>query len=262
MPTENFYQQFFTGTLRINEPIILPKPTSLPNYVVIDGNSGAGKTTTAVIVSSRSGLSHIGEYGNYLDHKSGEKFPNFPPLNIDEVIKSHPLWTHLELRRREHQIFSSLGKPETMQVVERSPLSLIAFEYAKMQQGIPFEISMLLEKYLELYKMGILIEPSGYIFITVSPESVRDRIKNVENNPTLQFLCSSRTITSINDFIERFCAKYIDPEKYLKLNSDTDTQEEMAIKIIDFVNKITSFKKPTNGISALATQSQNGDLIF
>jgi hypothetical protein len=263
MSVEGKYGQFRLGPrLSPEAKILSPEPVSLPDYIVIEGNSGAGKTTTANIIENSIAIPHIGEYGNYLNFDIGENFPNFPPMDSNEVVGSNPIWPQIEIRRRAHQIFSAQKSPETMQVVERSPISLIAFEYAKMQQGVAYDICNLPGLYSKLYEAGILKEPSGYVFIKASPESIKERVKSRRINPTQEFLCRPQTINSINEFIERFLIKYIEPSRYLMLNSDITNQEDMATEIIEFINKLKGNLEPTNGISMLAHNALNGQPLL
>lgn len=263
MSAENTYEQFYLGQNKFPDiPISLPEVAHIPDYVVIEGNSGAGKTTTVNIVAEETNFPHIGEYGNYINFSAGESFPLFPPQSSSDVIQTNTLWAQLEFRRRSHQLSSNAKTPNIMQLVERSPISLVAFEYAKRQQGIPSEIDHLLGLYSKLYEVGILKEPNGYVFIKVSPEFVKERIKLKGNNPTLEFLCSDKTISSINEFMDKFFTKYIYPDNFIILDSDRTSQTEMANKIAAFIKKLGTNSQPTNGIIALAHNSLIGECIF
>lgn len=263
MSAENPYQQFYLEPYRFLETIVsLPEVATIPDYIVIEGNTGAGKTTTTNLVASQTGLAHIGEYGNYVNFEGGETFPKFSPQNPSEVIRSNTLWTQLEFRRRAHQLSAGERQPGVMQIVERSPLTLIAFEYAKMKQGIPAEIDHLLGLYDKLYGIGILKEPSGYVFIQVSPNVVQERIKLKGNNPTLEFLCSNGTISAVNEFMNGFFAKYINPENFIILNFDTTTQEGLANSIINFIGSLKGKLQTTNGISSIAHNALIGEPIL
>ncbi len=263
MSVENPYQQFYNEPYRFPEtPVSLPGVMHIPDYIVVEGNSGAGKTTTTNIVARETNLVHIGEYGNYVNFSEGETFPQFPPQSASHVIQTNILWTKLEFRRRAHQLVSQAQSPDAMQLVERSPISLVAFEYAKMKQGIPFEIDHLLGLYSKLYELGILKEPNGYIFIRVSPNVVQERIKLKDNNRTLEFLCSDKTISAINEFISAFLAKYIDRDSFIILDSDKASQEELANAIVFFLDGLKGKSQPTNGIITLAHNALIGEPIF
>lgn len=262
MSAENPYKQFYTEPDRFKETTVsLPEIVPIPNYIVIEGNIGAGKTTTTNLVASQTGLTHVGEYGNYVNFAGGESFPKFPPQNLDEVIRTNTLWIQLEFRRRAHQL-SAREKSGIMQIVERSPLSLVAFEYAKMKQGIPSEIDHLLGLYSKMYDTGILKEPNGYVFIQVSPGVVQERIKIKGSNPALEFLCSNKTILAINEFMNGFFAKYINPENFIVLDSDTTNQEGLATSIVNFIGKLKGKSQPTKGITALAHNTLIGESIL
>lgn len=263
MSLENPYQQFYSEPYRFPEtPVSLPEVVSIPDYIVIEGNTGAGKTTITNLVVSQTGFAHIGEYGNYVNFAAGETFPKFPPQNPNEVISSNTLWTQLEFRRRAHQLSAGERQPGAMQIVERSPLTLIAFEYAKMKQSIPSEIDHLLGVYYKLYGTGILKEPNGYVFIQVSPPVVQERIKLKGHNPRLEFLCCSATILAVNEFMIGFFVKYINPKNFIILNSDTTTQESMANSIINFIDRLKGKSQTTNGISSLAHNTIIGEPIL
>lgn len=263
MSTETSYQRFYVEPYKFPEiPVSLPKFATIPDYIVIEGNSGAGKTTVADIVARKINIPHIGEYGNYINFSNGESFPQFPPNGIGEVIQTNTLWTKLEFRRRAHQLSLPTQLPNKIQLMERSPLSLIAFEYAKKLQEIPFDAEHMLGLYSMLFGVGILKEPSGYVFIKVSPNVIRKRIKIKNNNPTLEFLCGDKTILAINNFMVGFLTKYIDPDNFIILDSDSLDQNELADRIIDYVNRTKKAPQPTNGINIFAQDLLTGRSSF
>ncbi|OGM07124.1 hypothetical protein A2130_00620 [Candidatus Woesebacteria bacterium GWC2_33_12] len=263
MGTENLYRPFFTGINKFEMELIpLPNRVGLPNYVAIEGNSGAGKTSTSLLVHKETQLPHIGEYGNYIDFEKNESFPQFPPNNVQDIIQSNTLWSKIEFRRRVHQLNLQDKFPNSLQIVERSSISLFAFEYAKMKLGLPYEFTHLSGLYSMLYETTILKEPCGYVFLRVSPETVRARI-NIENaNKSLKFLCNRKSVLAINEFISFFLNTYIDNESFIILDSVKFNQVGLSKQIIEFIDKLKSRNRQSNGISRFNHDVLAGKIIF
>lgn len=191
----------------------------IPPYIVVEGNVAVGKTTlTERINTVLAGSAIIKEYADQANWDAGETFPAFPPKSREEVLSSNVFWIDLENRRIEKQIHANeAGK--TMQIVDRSPLSLMAFEYAKWCQGILADISDIASRYIRLCDEGIYKEPAGYIHLTASVDTIHERIGN-SSGLTLPFLYKKQTIDQIDRFITYFLKNCLQPEQYLVINND------------------------------------------
>ena len=258
MSSENEYGRFCLEPLKSEVQMSLFDRVVLPGYVVLEGNSGSGKTTVANDLGKRLDFVHIGEYGNYLDFKNGEKFPNFPPKNIDDVLTSNSIWPQIEIRRRSHQIEFAEKYPNSVQIVERSLLSLLAFEYAKKEQGVVFDIQNLIDIYSELYQKGILIEPSAYVFLKASPEIIRERIKDKRDSLSLRFLSSSKSVITINGFIQEFLEKYVAQENYLIIDSGEVKPEDIVEKVVAFIKRLEYPIKPNASLISFIYNIKTG----
>lgn len=258
MSNENEYGRFCLEPLKSEVQVSLFNRVSISGYVVLEGNSGSGKTTLANNLEKRPGFVHIGEYGNYLDFKNGENFPNFPPKNINDVLNSNSLWPQIEIRRRSHQIEFAEKYPNSVQIVERSLLSLLAFEYAKKEQGVVFDIQNLTDIYSELYKKGILVEPSAYVFLKASPEIIRERVKDKKDSSSLRFLSSSKSVIVINEFIQEFLEKYVPKENYLIIDSGKIKSEDIIEKLVAFIEKLENPIKPNDSLVSFIYNVKTG----
>lgn len=192
---------------------------NVPNHIALEGNVGAGKSTVAIFFGQKYNLPHIGEYGNYVDFAGGERFPIFPPEDNLSVISSNPLWINLEFRRQTHMIEAIRSERKDLLLVERSPLSLVAFEYAKMKQGLPYEISNLVGNYAMLIDTDQIKEPSGYVFLNTTPDTVGKRIAE-RGGRSIDFLFNPTTCTQIEDFFVFFKRNYLTTVDYIDIQTD------------------------------------------
>ena len=207
---------------------------SIPNHVAIEGNVGAGKSTVASLFSYMYGYPHIGEYGNYVDFPGGERFPIFPPQDNLSVVTSNPLWINLEFRRQKHMLDTTKYNKKNILLVERSPLSLVAFEYAKMKQGLPYETTNLLGNYAMFLATGQIKEPLGYVFLNTSPETVEKRIIE-RGGRSINFLFLPQTCIQIEHFFEFFKRNYLTGDRYQDIQTDKLSPEVIATQIKLFI---------------------------
>ncbi len=210
---------------------------SVPNQIAIEGNVGAGKSTVAILFGQQYGYPHIGEYGNYVNFSSNEKFPIFPPEKELDIISSNPLWLNLEFRRQRHMIDSIKESNKRMLLVERSPFSLIAFEYAKMKQGLPYEISNLAGNYAMLIQTNHIKEPLGYVFLNASTTTIANRIAE-RGGRSIDFLFDPLTCRHIDQFFTFIKQNYFAQTPYIDIQTDNKRPDVITREIKSFWESI------------------------
>lgn len=241
------FERYMTGKNEFNNMLCLPEAVSVPNHVALEGNVGAGKSTVAKIFCETYGYPHLGEYGNYVNFAGGERFPVFPPNDTISVMSSNPLWIKLEYRRRSHLVDSANEYEKSSFLIERSPLSLVAFEYAKMKQGFPYEVTNLLGNYAMLLDSQRLSEPSGYVFLNTSPEIVEKRIIE-RGGRAINFLFTVETCSQIESFYEFFKLRYLRQNEFEDIQTDNLNPTEIAAIVNRFVQtfdheQLSAFKR-------------------
>lgn len=238
------FEKYMTGKNEYKDVYSIPEKLKIPSYVALEGNVGAGKSTVAKMFSETYNYPHIGEYGNYVNFSAGEQFPTFPPNEIIDIINSNPLWIKLEYRRSAHLFDSGKVKKDTPLLIERSPLSLVAFEYAKMKQNLPFETSNLLGSYAMLLDIGMITEPSAYIFLNTSPEVVKQRIIK-RGGRSIDFLFTTETCSQIENFYDFFKKYYLQKKQYKNIQTDKLDSTEIAKKVGTFIQNINNSETVT-----------------
>lgn len=228
------FERYMTGQNEFADMLCIPESLSIPHHVALEGNVGAGKSTVAKIFCETYGYPHIGEYGNYVNFAAGERFPIFPPSDAMSVMSSNSLWIKLEYRRKSHLVDSSNEYEKKSFLIERSPLSLVAFEYAKMKQGLSYEVTNLLGNYAMLLDAGRISEPSGYIFLNTSPEVVEKRIRE-RGGRSIDFLFTAETCSQIESFYKFFKVKYLNRSEFKDIQTDNLNPTEIATKVNDFM---------------------------
>lgn len=228
------FERYMTGQNEFADMLCIPESLSVPHHVALEGNVGAGKSTVAKIFCESYGYPHIGEYGNYVNFAGGERFPIFPPSDAISVMSSNPLWIKLEYRRKSHLVDSANEYEKKSFLIERSPLSLIAFEYAKMKQGFPYEVTNLLGNYAMLLDSGRITEPSGYIFLNTSTEVEKKRIRE-RGGRAIDFLFTAKTCFQIESFYAFFKARYLKKYEFEDIQTDNLNPTEITTKVNDFM---------------------------
>jgi deoxyadenosine/deoxycytidine kinase len=228
------FERYMTGQNEFADMLCIPENVRVPYHIALEGNVGAGKSTIAKIFSETYGHPHLGEYGNYVNFVNGEKFPTFPPNDAISVMSTNPLWIKLEYRRKSHLVDSGKEYEKNLFLIERSPLSLVAFEYAKMKQGLPYEVTNLLGNYAMLLDAGRITEPSGYIFLNTTAEVVEKRIRE-RGGRAIDFLFTAETCSQIESFYEFFKAKYLNKSEFKDIQTDNLNPADIATIVNDFM---------------------------
>ena len=247
------FEKYAHGGYSSQELSLLEKNNNVPDYVVLEGNVGSGKSTAAILFGQAYGYSHLGEYGNYINFRGCEQFPDFPPKDTLSIISTNPLWLKIEFRRRKHLIDSAIEINKNPLLVERSPLSLVAFEYAKMKQKIPHEVTNLLGNYSMFSDVELFKEPVKYVFLNTIPETVRKRIIE-RGGRSIGFLYDSNTCLQIEHFFDFFKKGYLTSDQFLDIQTDSSLPEQIIKKIKILLDEPvlqtenTSFRKFCNDI--------------
>lgn len=228
----------------------------IPKHIAIEGTAGSGKSTLLDSLRNIEGYNTVGEYGTLLDYSNGERFPNFPPENSADVIKSNALWAILEMRRKK-ELVNAGQNTKRLVVTDRSPISLFAFEYAKKVQGLPFEFTNLAKFYLRLESVNLFKEPSGYIFLLPQPKIILDRIE-ARGGRAMPFLRETSTIESIHEFMLKFSNTYLDPKQYIIIDNSSISLALTTKKVADYMktNLHTESKPFCSLLKHLLTNSE------
>lgn len=239
------------GESALNLKYSLNKPFPLPSQHVLEGNSGSGKTTVSHLFDATEEVARVGEYGHFFSDDIGYSFPDFPPTDNESVIASNPLWIALDLKRRD-LLIEQYNRGIKNVVVERSPLSLLAFEYAKDPSKYPFvdspfqeieakypsDMANLLLIYKGLFNDEILEEPQSYVYLDVKPKTSKSRILSRSGNPTLNFLYDEKTITYISTFMKWFLYTFIPPEQFIIIDTELLNAREVFEQTAKFIQQI------------------------
>jgi thymidylate kinase len=178
--------------------------------VAIEGNTGTGKTTVYDALRD-IGYFGIKEYSFYVMENPEARFPPFPPISLESVVTSHDTWQKIEeLKNKDLQ-----ASQATSTVMDRSFLSIFAFEYAKKMEGYLYDFKMLTEIYRKLLEENRLTIPDSVVHLTANPEMITLN-RNGQVNP---FLYKEETISHIDEFISKY-AKMIYGDSYITIRND------------------------------------------
>lgn len=211
------------------ERVEVLKVSQLPPHIAIEGNSGAGKSTLLKELHNL-GFATIEEYYMFLQTDIGESFPKFPPKSIESVRASNALWVDLEIRRSLERL-TLAKKSNTAQVIDRSPISLLAFEEAKKRIGLPADFLDLPTKLLALYENKVLREPVGYIHLHCSINTIQGRREGL----VLPFLITDETVAAIDTYTQRFLTTYVPANRFLVLDTDLLSAREVRDESSQFI---------------------------
>ena len=227
----------------------LTKIIQKPLFIVIEGNSGIGKSTTSAILSQMLNTEWFGEYTDFINLSAGEAIPQFPPLSEEEVLMTNPIWPRIDLRRE----FCRLKKSHissNIQIIDTSPISVLGFEFAKAVQGLPHGIQDLAIRYQKLYMGKHLVEPNGWIFLDASTETNINRI--IDRGGTHEFLFRKSTIELMRKFRRLFAHTYLDHSHYIFICNDSLSPEETCLIALDFLKNLPV--KPSTGMIKFFTE--------
>lgn len=199
--------------------------SSLRAFVVVDGNSGAGKTTTAAALSTLLNTAPpLPEQVLYAQTPT-ERVLDFPPHSAQEVIETNRLWLMWE-HRRQHDLRLRPGLPDAMFVVDNSSLSVLGFELAKRRLGYPSAVEDLAARYAAAYCDGTLAEPNGWVFVATAPPIVLDRI--ARRGGSVPLLKREDTIEYLDLLRRRFASDYLEPATWIWVDNSQVSLGDVA----------------------------------
>lgn len=133
--------------------------------VAVDGTCFAGKTTLATALARRLRAAMIPEYAELAP------LPPFPPRDHDDVRAALAYLRDLEIRRS-----AQTRRARTPVVIlDRSPLSCIAFQYGMRRLGVPCDHRLAVEAFTTAAMQGLITPPEQYVYLHVEQAVARDR---------------------------------------------------------------------------------------
>lgn len=223
--------------------------SKLPPYVVIEGNSGVGKSTTCQCLARRLfSQRHYPEYGDYVDPALGEELPPFPPQSVEDARHTNKMWPAIDLRRQDERARHAAiaGSRFPLDLVDTSPLSVFAYEAAKAARGFPHDIKDLAERYLRLFDAGKLLQPAAWIFIFAPSGVIYERL--VGKGGTREFLFQQSTMEVTDRFRSYFLSNFLDAADYLLIDNGALTPSEQCDSAASFIVSRTDLTSSTTGL--------------
>ena len=191
--------------------------------IAIEGNTGTGKTLVYDYLKTK-GYVGIKEYSFYIREDALINYPQFPPRDMNTLITSHKTWEIIEKRRA-----SQATDAKRDYVLDRSFLSIFAFEYAKKIHKLIYDCENLAKLYMELYIYKVILIPDVVIHLKSSEQNILTNRQNLVN----PFLYDPLTISSISKFINEF-GIYLCSNNYFEIENNMEDKSKLY-KIVDEV---------------------------
>ena len=169
----------------VNEP---PRPA----VIAIEGPCFAGKTSLALALGHRLGVTAIPEYADL------GPLPPFPARDLDEVRADLEYLLGVERCRTAAIRSSHCG----VVVCDRSPLSCIAFQHAIGRLDVPTDARLAVELFATAADRGEIIEPDAYIYLHVDQTTALAR--QAVRGPVLPCLMDPGVLAAMQAFYQRF----------------------------------------------------------
>lgn len=193
----------------------------LPIYAV-EGVSGVGKTTLLSNLKKFQEISGIDEYTTYA---GGHK--NFPKESgASESIEAFLKW---EIQRS--LVAKRLANQSTV-IMDRSPLSIIVFDYALNQDSTAF--IRVAKAFQRAWEEGEILIPMGFIFIKAPPQTIVERLN--DTNFKLKVFLDRKNIEMMQEFYAFYFKNCINPELVLQLDGTSNPQMQV-LEVIKFLEK-------------------------
>lgn len=173
--------------------------------VWIEGNSGVGKSTVASALAANLGLrcASFAEYHYFLDWSAGNPLPDFPPLSMQAVLNSNPIWIKAEQLRRAARV---AALEADIHILDTSPISVVAYEIAKTRYGYFGAAADMAERFLSMWDSSNIGEPEHWIFLWASAEEIERRI--ARKGGTRPLLMRPEVISYLNNVRRIFADDY------------------------------------------------------
>jgi shikimate kinase len=220
---------------------------ALPPFLAVEGNSGVGKSVTARALAARLDTDWFPEAGSYVDATRGERVPSFPGRDDGTATRECGVWTAVELRRQEHRLHTAAGR-RRIQVVDCTPVSVLAFEVGKARFGLPNALRSLASSYLELAEARRLQEPCLWVFLTAPPAVVLERIRR--RGGSRPFLKQAATVDYLDRVRTLFAAEFVPRSRFLWLDTSAASLEEVVDAVTSRLGRVAG-APPPNATRAL-----------
>lgn len=161
--------------------------------IAVDGLSYAGKTTLVHGLARQVGGVAVAEYSELAP------LPPFPHRDHDDVVAGLRHFLRLECDRTAFARQS--GAPVVL--LDRSPLTLITYEYGLSTLGVPTDSGYAADLYSTAAESGAIFIPDGYIYLRV-PETVTAQ-RTLKRGPIAAHL----TAPSVHAGIEAAAAQFL-----------------------------------------------------
>jgi thymidylate kinase len=190
----------------------------LPVYA-IEGVSGVGKTTLLSNLKFQ-GISGINEYTTYA--RGHQNFPK--ESGTSKAIKAFINW------EKQRSFTAKKLAKHSIVIMDRSPLSVIVFDYALNQDSTAF--IRVAKAFQKAWEEGEIIMPMGFIFIRVPPKTIVERLSNT--NFKLKIFLDERIIEMMQEFYVFYFKNCINPKLVLHLDGTSNPQIQ-ALNVAKFL---------------------------
>ena len=191
----------------------------LPVYA-IEGVSGVGKTTLLNNLKKIPEISGIDEYTTYAGGHN-----NFPKESgASESIEAFIKW------ETQRSLVAKRFTNQNIVIMDRSPLSIIVFDYALNQDSTAF--IRVAKAFQRAWEEGEILMPRGFIFIKAHPQTIVERLNN--NNFKMKAFIDRKNIEMIQEFYAFYFKNCINPEQVLQLDGTSNSKIHM-LEVIKFL---------------------------
>lgn len=193
----------------------------MSNIFALEGPSWVWKTTLATELDRMWVAKRVGEYFHYV--QAGETYPGIAP-ETDAALRGIRAQLYTLLHRREHAMIQIKASGDLPIITERSPLTLLYTEAARIHAWLLWDLPSLADELLAL--LSSTHQPDYYIFLEVNYLTAVMRLQGREN-PTTNFFYQPQTISAIQKLIRFFIATYLRDWAYSIVHNDWDIAETL-----------------------------------
>ncbi|MGH8883584.1 MAG: deoxynucleoside kinase [Egibacteraceae bacterium] len=173
--------------------------------VAVEGTCFAGKTTLATALARRLRVVMIPEYAELAP------LPPFPPRDHDDVRAALAYLRNLEIRRS-----AQVRRARTPVVIlDRSPLSCIAFQYGMRRLGVPCDHRLAVEVFTDASTQRLITPPEQYVYLHIDQTVALDRQR--DRGPVVACLMDPAAVEDMNRAYRHFLSR-LAPDRRLILD--------------------------------------------
>lgn len=205
--------------------------TRRPLVIAVEGPSFAGKTTLASAIAPPLGAVVVPEYSDMA------ALPPFPPQDLSDVAAALDHFLRLEVERSR----LAVDARTPVAVTDRSPLTLIAYEFAIAALGVPANPQLAVRLYSEAADEGRILHPDGYLYLRITDEVTTAR--TAARGP----IASHLSLSHVRDGMDRVCQRYLAslaPLRWLELDGAAPLRE-LVHQATAFVRRLSSEPRGT-----------------